>query len=259
MAHYELVTASELWDAASSRPAGGKIPAAITFDDDLSTHVEVAMPILLRIGAPATFFLSGASLESPSSFWWERLQRAWDAGSVDDAWLRSSGLGPATGAPGIHRAAAAIEAAPAEQRRVIDAELSELAGPDPADSGIRETEVRRLAAAGFEIGFHTRGHDRLPDLADDALERALREGRAPLEEVIGGPMRAVSYPHGKGDRRVADAARRAGFDYGFTLGGSVVDVSGDPLLIDRRYPAPGTADAFGADIDRKLRAAAGPG
>jgi peptidoglycan/xylan/chitin deacetylase (PgdA/CDA1 family) len=258
MSRYELVTASELWDAASSRPARGRIPAAITFDDDLPTHVNVAMPILLRIGAPATFFVSGASLRSPAGFWWERLQRAWDAGAVDGSWLRRSGLAPAVGAADIHRVAAAIEAAPPADRRRIDADLAALAGPDPRDAGMRADELRRLASAGFEIGFHTLGHDRLPDLADDELDRALRDGREALEETIGSRMRTVSYPHGKGDGRVARAAGRAGFDFGFTAGGSVFEVGGDPLLIDRRYPAAGSVEDFDGDLTRKLRAAIDP-
>ena len=64
---------------------------AITFDDDLRSHVDFAAPLLARVGATATFFLSGSSLDDPNRFWWERLQEAFDRG-LD---LPSVGDGPA--------------------------------------------------------------------------------------------------------------------------------------------------------------------
>ena len=81
-ARYEIVEAQEILSAASARRRGGKFPVAITFDDDLPTHARVAAPLLAQLGLPATFFLSGASLERPFQFWWERLQDAFDSGAA---------------------------------------------------------------------------------------------------------------------------------------------------------------------------------
>jgi hypothetical protein len=68
--HYRPVRASSC--ARRSPPDGeaGAFPVAVTFDDDLASHAEVAIPILRRTGVPATFFVCGASLEQPFSFWW---------------------------------------------------------------------------------------------------------------------------------------------------------------------------------------------
>jgi hypothetical protein len=44
----------------------------------------------------------------------------------------------------------------------------------------------------------------------------LTEGRAELESLLGHRLTMIAYPHGKADTRVADAARAAAFDYGFT-------------------------------------------
>ena len=52
---------------------------------------------------------------------------------------------------------------------------------DPPDAGLRAEDVRTLADAGFEVGFHTLRHDPLPQLDDEALRRAMVDGRAELE------------------------------------------------------------------------------
>ncbi|HEX2388343.1 MAG TPA: polysaccharide deacetylase family protein [Solirubrobacterales bacterium] len=249
---YEPVLASDLRDAAASRQPGQRIPVAITFDDDLPTHTRKAMPVLLRAGVPATFFVSGASLEAPFAFWWERLQRAWDRGLVDESWLRGVGLGSLAADPSIHAVAAAIEGLDPGERAHVAAELANLAGADGSDCGMRTADVRELVAAGFEIGFHTLRHDRLPDLDDDALAGALSDGREDLERAVGGPLRSVSYPHGKADGRTARAARAAGFDSGFTAGGRSVGEIDDPHLIDRGYPASGDVRGFDRHLAGKL-------
>ena len=112
--HCRLVRASELLEAARERRRGEPFPVAITFDDDLPSHVQGAMPVLERHGAPATFFLCGASLERPFAFWWERLQRAWDRGRVD----RADAPG-ARGRRGRPRAADDQAASPLQSRRCL--------------------------------------------------------------------------------------------------------------------------------------------
>lgn len=253
---YELVTAAELREAALMRAPGRRIPAAITFDDDLPTHVSKAMPALLAAGAPATFFLSGASLEAPFAFWWERLQGAWDAGIFDGPALARLGVEGLGESPTIHQVAAAVEDLTPGDRARVATELGSLAGSDPADAGMRSADVAALVSEGFEIGFHTRRHDRLTGLADAALERALHDGREELERVAGISLRSVSYPHGKADPRVGRAAATAGFDQGFVVNGAPLLPSTDPFLIGRRYLSSGPLVDLDLDVARTLRAAA---
>ncbi len=85
---YRLVTASQLHGAMLARRRGGRIPIAVTFDDDLASHGELAAPLLRRLGCPATFFLTGAG----HAFWWQRLQAAADRGLDPRPALRAAGL-----------------------------------------------------------------------------------------------------------------------------------------------------------------------
>ena len=111
--------------------------------------------------------------------------------------------------------------------------LSELIGDDAPSYRLTRSQVRALARAGFEIGFHTRDHRPLPELADDELVLALDEGRAALEAAAGRPLTTIAYPHGRADERVAAAARAAGYTDGFAGPGRSITARSDRLLLGR--------------------------
>jgi peptidoglycan/xylan/chitin deacetylase (PgdA/CDA1 family) len=238
-AGYRLVAASELLAATRERRRGEPFPVAITFDDDLSSHVDTAAPILSAAGATATFFVCGASLHGPHRFWWERLQAALDA-RLD---LSVLDLEPAT----VHQVGLRIQSLPPRARDELDARLAELVGPDPQESGLRADELRRLVASGFEVGFHTRRHDALPALGDTELAEAMQAGRPELEDVAG-PLRTISYPHGLADARVAAATRAAGFEAGFTGVPAAVTSTSDPLLLPRVSPSYASVGELAFDV-----------
>jgi peptidoglycan/xylan/chitin deacetylase (PgdA/CDA1 family) len=239
--HYRVVPAAELPDAVRSRRRGGRFPVAITFDDDLASHLREAAPALRRAGVKATFFLGGTSLDGPHRFWWEDLQQAIDERLVDTLpHVAETDLRAALERQpkAIFRVAATIEGLEPRRRDEVATALRASVGSRAAEDGLRWEGVRALAGSGLDIGFHTRRHDALPALSDDELDRALHDGRARLAEVAGAPLAIISYPHGKADERVAAAARRAGFTLGFVTGRSPVTATTDPLLIPRIPPAP---------------------
>ena len=244
---YDIVPAERLLDAAASRRRGQRFPAAITFDDDLACHATLALPVLRALGATATFFLSGASLERPFAFHYERLQRAFDTGVPD---LPSLVFGDTarTGARGIHELSLALEQMPPDERDAASDRLGLALGPDPDDAGIRVEQVRALVGAGMTIGFHTRRHDSLAWLDDERLERALVDGRSELEAIAGKPLTTIGYPHGRADLRVANAARTAGFAAGFTTQHVPVTPGSDPLLQGRVGPSLRSVGALAIEL-----------
>jgi peptidoglycan/xylan/chitin deacetylase (PgdA/CDA1 family) len=249
--HYRLVSGSDLPAAAAARGRGEPFPVAVTFDDDLLSHVEEALPALQEAGAPATFFLNASSLRAPHSFWWQRLQRAVERGA---AWPP-----PAAGARRVPEAGQRVEElAPAARDELAEALLAE-AGPDPSDSGLRADGVRRLAEAGHQIGFHTRHHHRLTQLHGADLDRELTDGRAELESLAGTPLDAIAYPHGRADARVAAAARAAGYRIGFTTRAEAVTPRSDPLLLGRVEAPYDSVAKLAARIAFVLAAAVVPG
>jgi peptidoglycan/xylan/chitin deacetylase (PgdA/CDA1 family) len=240
--HYRVVPAGELLDAVRGRRRGQRFPLSITFDDDLASHAREALPALHRAGVTATFFLGGASLREPRPFWWEDLQRA-----VDDRLVAPDAL-PHVAATdlraalerspkAIFRVAATIERLEPAERDEVAAALRTTVGADGADEGLRAADVQALVAGGCDIGFHTLRHDKLPALTDAALADALRQGREELAAVLGRELDLISYPYGKANERVADAARAADYRLGFTTARRPVTADADPLLLPRIAPA----------------------
>jgi peptidoglycan/xylan/chitin deacetylase (PgdA/CDA1 family) len=232
---YRVVPAAQILDAARTRKRGERFPVAITFDDDLAEHVRVAVPALQREGLTATFFLTGATLEEPHSFWWEDLQRAIDGRRVTPDRVPYVDVSAALerSPRAILDLAGEIVRLGLEERNAVAGVLRAAAGPPEADSGLRARDVRTIVEAGCTVGFHTLQHDALPSLAGPELERALEEGREALAAAAGRSLDLIAYPHGKADHRVADAARAAGFVGGFTTARGPVTPDTDPFLIPR--------------------------
>lgn len=74
-----------------------------------------------------------------------------------------------------------------------------------------DLDVRRLLAAGWELGAHTITHPDLRTLDDAALEREVAGSRAEIRRRFRVPVDFFCYPAGRYDDRVIAAVRRAGF------------------------------------------------
>jgi peptidoglycan/xylan/chitin deacetylase (PgdA/CDA1 family) len=244
---YEVVPAGRLFEAARARRRGQRFPLAITFDDDLACHATVALPILRRSGATATFFLSGASLDRPFAFHYERLQRAFNKG-VPEIPALVTGDPDATEPSRIHELGLLLEMMSPDERDAAATRLAHVVGPDPPDAGIRVEHVRDLTEAGMTIGFHTYRHDSLTHLTDDRLTQAMQTGRDALAEAAGSAVEVIGYPHGRADERVADAARAAGFHAGFTTRHDPVTPESDPLLLGRVGPSRRSVGALALEL-----------
>lgn len=77
-------------------------------------------------------------------------------------------------------------------------------------------ELRTLAAAGWEVGSHTRSHARLTELDAAGLDVELRGSKDEIEDRLQRPCRSIAYPYGGFgvdiDRRSAAAAQAAGYE-----------------------------------------------
>lgn len=79
-------------------------------------------------------------------------------------------------------------------------------------------ELCDLIAAGWEVGSHSLRHAYLPSLSETELLDDLRRSREILEDHLNIPVRHLSLPFGRGNHRVFEAARQAGYHTIATLG-----------------------------------------
>jgi peptidoglycan/xylan/chitin deacetylase (PgdA/CDA1 family) len=244
--HYALVRAADLPAAARSRQAGDRVPIALTFDDDLASHRDHAARILERHDARATAFLCGTD----EPFWWQLLQVAIDeqtfsSGELPGIERETVAAALARQPRAIRRLAKAIEDLPPRERDAVTARLREAVPELPPTLG--RDGAQALASSGWEIGFHTRRHDLLTALDDDAL-------RAALDPQQAGGARTLAYPHGKATAREARAARAAGYVAAYTGRDEVYDERTDDHLIGRLQPDTDTLGRFALHLARALSA-----
>jgi len=260
-ANYDVVPLRTLIDAPVERRSGRRTRIALTFDDDLCGLVTEAAPLLRERGLPATFFLTGSSLDGEFNEWWNDVEAIATRGG--DAWTRAlAELTPTwpwlAGASPAALAATITGLAPADRARLAAA-LRKLSAGQGADPGISAAQVGGLVEDGFEIGFHTLRHHPLDTLGDAELELAVGEGLDDLSRAAGGRPDSIAYPHGRADLRVAHAAAEAGFKRGFVMGADRAFRRDDhPLLLPRVDPYSGslTVEAFGFRLARLGFAAA---
>jgi peptidoglycan/xylan/chitin deacetylase (PgdA/CDA1 family) len=85
------------------------------------------------------------------------------------------------------------------------------------------TQLKRLSAAGMDIGSHTVDHLELPSLDAATRTRQLAQSRKALEDLLGHPVRWFCYPAGRNDRASATAVGDAGYLLAYTTeGGSAL-------------------------------------
>src|SRR3954463_8515855 len=175
-----------LEDIASGRNKNGRGRVALTFDDGLRNNVEVAYPILRRLGLTATFFVCPGLIERSEWLWnHEARQRlsTLEAPALGD-------LAAHVGAPAELEAFVEwMKTLDIARRRKVEVEIR-AATPRfaPSDEQRHEfdlaswQELKALDPRVVTIGSHTMTHPILTSLTTDETDAEMRESRFTLEE-----------------------------------------------------------------------------
>lgn len=84
-------------------------------------------------------------------------------------------------------------------------------------------EIREIAKMGHEIGSHGLHHRDLTSLCFKDLEMEINISKELIENSMGVPVNAFSYPWGKSDARVENAVQEAGYDCAVTVGSTLAN------------------------------------
>jgi len=240
----DLVTLDEILGNGCRPPENGdRRPAvAVTFDDDLPSHVGYALPVLRELNVRAGFFLSGRALHGLGAYWFQQLE----------ALLIAHGAARTAALLGLPGAAPTDLGLACERDIQARRRLTQCAADVPPPDILDADDVAALARAGMTVGFHTVSHAILPDLDEDALDDAVMLGRDRLAAAAGTTVSYFAYPHGKVDGRCAAAVRRAGFVAAFTGRAGPLRRRDDPYRLARWEPGPLGTDDLLAELAIRL-------
>lgn len=253
-------------DEAVARLAAGTLPAraaAISFDDGYADNALVALPVLKKVGLPATFFVATSFLDGG---------RMWNDTVIESVrrcrgpWLdlESIGLGRVAtdGVEARRRAIGRLLPAikylgPGRRAEAVAAVQRACGEPLPDDLMMTSALVLALRRAGMQVGAHTRTHPILANI-DDATAAAEIEGsKRDLEALLGEPVPLFAYPNGKPvadyDARHVQMVRRAGFVAAVSTSPGTATARSDPFQLPRFLPWDRQPLRFGMRMISNLR------
>lgn len=206
---HRMVTVAEGVEALDRGTARRGL-VALSMDDGYRDNHDVMMPLLERLGVPATVYLvsslcDGGRLDWSHKYSWilrklspPELVARYQAASGDPlSQLRQRG-GDLTYHFKRHLK---YEADPAQRDAALDRIFRELGGDEAAVARallMDWDQARALQERGFELGCHTVGHPVLARLGRAEARREMALARERMEAELGaGRVRSFAYPFGR--------------------------------------------------------------
>jgi peptidoglycan/xylan/chitin deacetylase (PgdA/CDA1 family) len=199
-------------DVVSGHGKNGRARVALTFDDGMRSNIDVAYPILCRLGLSATFFVCPGLIERGAWLWNHEARarlRTLEPPALLE--LTNSAGGPSAVEPFVEWMKTLEIAA----RRSVEQSIR---GATPHFKPSREQreqhdlagwdELMRLDPRVVTIGSHSMSHPILTSLTANETDAELRESRALLETRLERPVTLFCYPNGDLHDAALSSARR---------------------------------------------------
>ena len=255
-------------DEAVRRLRAGSLPEralAISFDDGYADNYSQALPILVRHGLPATFFITTGFIGG-GRMWNDTVIEAVRRTALSALDLRDlMGGEPSVYAlDGSANRRAAIEAIigqakylAIEERERVANEIAERADATlPTDLMMTARQVVDMRRAGMQIGAHTVSHPILAKLDERAARREIQDSKRYLEDVLGERVGLFAYPNGKPGEDytpgIVALARETGFDAAVSTAWGAAHRATDPFELPRFTPWDRSRLRFGARMANNL-------
>ena len=202
---------------------------AITFDDGWKDNHDHAWPLLKKHNLPATIFLVSDHIESGAALWWSALEEHFKSlGNISVAEWASTLVTHAknTNFPDIEAVISKrLSGKSATTDDIIDLfksiEHDQIEGfvgsllPQNGVTTSRELitweQARKMQGNCIEFGAHTRRHELLTELDEQAIKDTVNGSCQALMDNDIEPIRVFSYPNGNCDTRVQQVVADIGF------------------------------------------------
>lgn len=103
-----------------------------------------------------------------------------------------------------------------------------------AEGFVSADQLAELAAAGWEIGSHSRTHANLVEIGRAQWRDEIIGSKLELQRVLGLPIESFAYPFGVGDAEIFRKTAEYGYDSGVGLGKGMIHDRGDLYYLNRR-------------------------
>jgi peptidoglycan/xylan/chitin deacetylase (PgdA/CDA1 family) len=233
--YFSVIGVEELLAFMKGRPLPPN-PAIITFDDGYRESHDLALPILEKHGVKAAFFIATSYVTERRVFWWDRISyivkhaqheqievaypepQVWDLRPQARPLQQLLRFVKSRYALDIERFLEALAtAAGVVWHRELERKFAD-------EIVMTWDQVRALRRAGMEVHSHTRTHRVLQSVPAWDLAWELAGARRDVEEQLGEPIRALSYPVGHSIATapmIRAAVGHAGYELGFSNGSGV--------------------------------------
>ncbi|MFN8103703.1 MAG: polysaccharide deacetylase family protein [Acidimicrobiia bacterium] len=263
----------QLHEALAKLRSGERLPpraVAVTFDDGYRDNAATAVPLLERMGVPATFFVVPDFVDGLADPWWEVL--AWAIVTTTRRSLECNDstfelAAPDARARAVTTVSAALKTIDADAR---DAEVGKIvdqlepAGDWRSRVGFADwDEVRGMGRNGFTIGSHSARHVILSRETAAAQTLDIGRARRRIRDASGADAAVLAYPNGTVDDytdATITAARAAGHEFAVTTTHGLNTAATDPFRVRRFviYPEQGVRGLtpvlrYGLDSLRRRR------
>jgi peptidoglycan/xylan/chitin deacetylase (PgdA/CDA1 family) len=219
----------DLRQALTALATGRPLPAravALTFDDGYRDQLELAAPMLERLGLPATFFLIPGVLSRVVRPWWELIAWAFTRATREVVAWEGTTMAVRTSAERRSALLAVIERLKRRTgaaREVALEELTDALAPagEPSDDQmfLDWDGARRLARGRLTVASHTFHHGILSQEDEQVQRHDLLVSRQLLERELDVPVDLLAYPNGRQgdyDNATMAAASSAGYTHAIT-------------------------------------------
>jgi len=242
--YYKVLSLSD----AMTKLYQGRLPAqsvCISFDDGYEDNVSIAMPILLKYGVPATFFIATGFLNG-HLMWNDKIIesiRQYNQNILD---LTHLGLGyyltktVTQKSQAIQGILNKVKHKPAAERDSIVQEIIAKSNANFKPLMMDSKGVVSLSQAGMEIGAHTVTHPILKNLEQNTAKLEIAQSKKTLENILQKRVSYFAYPNGYPGRDYdvnhSQMLKQLGFDYGFSTWWGAADPLMDRFQLPRFTP-----------------------
>lgn len=216
---------------------------AITFDDGYRNNLEVAAPILQRLGLPATFFVTAGFVEGRARPWWYDVREAVAAARVTEVLLPGEPVRDLRTVVARRACCQALEWAwsslPENDRSVRLAHFQQALQVAPAELRypfMTREEVQRLAGLGFDVQPHGDTHCSLRAEGAERVRQEVQASVAFITAITQRPPNCLAWPYGHmpATRTLAETAlKQAGLAAAVSVATGFNGSATDPLALYR--------------------------